>query len=228
MGNARPLISFTFDDVPASSCTRGREILEGFGIRATYFLALSLMDSVYEIGTGFSRADLAAVVAGGHEIGSHTFGHLDAWATPADRFEESLRANQRRLDEILPGKVFRTFSYPLNTPHPRVKKIAGDRFLCCRGGGQAPNVRTLDRRLLKSYFVDARNRDDLDALKAVIGENGERSGWLIFSTHDIDDRPSAYGCTPRAFEDLARAARGSGAEILPVEEAWAALGPAPV
>jgi peptidoglycan/xylan/chitin deacetylase (PgdA/CDA1 family) len=150
MRNARPLVSFTFDDVPKSSCTRGRQILEGSGLRGSYYLSLALMDSVYEIGAAFSRTDLEDLISGGHEIGSHTFEHLDAWTAATDLFEASLRQNQRRLDELHPGQVFRTFSYPLNTPRPPIKKAAGALHACCRGGGQTYNAGTVDLNLLNS------------------------------------------------------------------------------
>jgi hypothetical protein len=223
MNNAKPLISFTFDDVPKSSCTRGRQILEGFGLKASYYLSMSLMDSVYSIGVAFTRIDLENIVTGGHEIGSHTFGHLDAWNTRADLFEASIYENQQMLNEIYPSKVFKTFSYPINTPHPGIKKKAGELHACCRGGGQTYNSKMVDLNLLKSYFVDGRNRGDLDIIKELINESCETKGWLIFSTHDIDEHPSPYGCTPRVFEDLVRYAYGSGSDILPVHEAWALL-----
>lgn len=227
MHNTKPLISFTFDDVPRSSCVRGRQILEGFGLRASYYLSMSLMDSVYSIGAAFSRIDLELLIAGGHEIGSHTFGHLDAWNTPADLFEASILENQRKLGEIHPGLGFRTFSYPIQTPHPRIKKLAGERYLCCRGGGQTYNSKRVDLNLLKSYFVDGRNKGDLDGLKKVVDENCEGGGWLIFSTHDIEEHPSPYGCTPRAFEELVAYAHGTGSDILPVAEACGRLDPVP-
>lgn len=227
MKNPRPIVSFTFDDVPESSCTRGRQILEGHGIRATYYLAMSLMDHVYMLGAAFSRGDLEHLIEGGHEIGSHTYDHLDAWSTAASLFAASIHENQRKLSELHPGKVFRTLSYPINTPHPKIKRRAGELHECCRGGGQAFNSGTADLNLLRSYFIDARNRDRLDAIKAIIDESCERTGWLIFSTHDIDTHPSPYGCPPGLFEDLVGYAERSGSEILPVSEARARLDGAP-
>jgi peptidoglycan/xylan/chitin deacetylase (PgdA/CDA1 family) len=223
MDNARPFVSFTFDDVPKSACTRGGRILEGLGIRATYYLAMSLMDGVYSIGAAFSRADLEHLIANGHEIGSHTFDHLDAWTTRPGLFEASIHANQRRLSELHPGRIFRTFSYPISTPHPRNKKKAGELHVCCRGGGQAFNSGAVDRSLLKSCFMDARNRDNFDVIKKMVDESCARTGWLILNTHDIDERPSPYGCAPEFLEAAARYALDSGAEILPVDEVWARL-----
>lgn len=227
MRNEKPIVSFTFDDVPRSACTRGRQILEGHGIRGTYYLAMSLMDQVYMIGTAFSRSDLEHLLGAGHEIGSHTYDHLDAWSTEAGLFEASIHENQRKLSELHPGQVFRTLSYPINTPHPSIKMRAGALHACCRGGGQAFNSGTADLNLLKSYFVDARNRDQLDAIKRIIDESCDRTGWLIFSTHDIEAQPSPYGCTPELFEDVVRYAERSGADLLPVYDARVRLNGAP-
>lgn len=224
MNNDRPIISFTFDDVPKSSCTRGAKILEGFGIRATYYLSMSLMDGAYSIGAAFSRIDLDHLIDAGHEIGSHTFGHLDAWNTEADLFEASIHENQRKLNEIHPGQVFENFSYPINTPHPRIKQKAGTLHVSCRGGGQSFNSKTMDLNLLRAYFLDSRNIGDIGGIKKLIDISCERKGWLIFCTHDIDENPSPYGFPPRLFEDLVSYAHGSGAVIVPVHEACVLLG----
>ena len=53
----------------------------------------------------------------------------------------------------------------------------------------------------------------------VIDRNRRLGGWLIFSTHDIEERPSRFGCTPKFFEDVVRSAVDSGATILPVAAA---------
>jgi hypothetical protein len=185
------------------------------------------MDQVYSIGAAFSRSDLEHLLEGGHEIGSHTYDHLDAWSTEAGLFEASIHENQRKLSELHPGEVFRTLSYPINIPRPQIKMRAGALHVCCRGGGQAFNSGTADLNLLKSYFVDARNRGHLDAIKKIIDESCEKTGWLIFSTHDIEAHPSPYGCPPELLEDLVRYAERSGSDLLPVYDAWALLDGAP-
>ena len=224
MNNTRPIISFTFDDVPKSSCVRGGQILKEYALSATYYLSMHLMDRVYSIGTAFSRNDLANIIAAGHEIGCHTYGHLDAWNTNPDVFEASIRENQSKLDEIYPGKAFKTFSYPINTPRPRIKQEAGEYYICCRGGGQTYNSNTIDLNLLKGYFIDKRNRDNRDSIVKIIIESRDNNGWLIFCTHDIGENPSPYGCTPQLLEDLVRYSDRSGARILPVYDACILLG----
>ena len=224
MNNTRPIISFTFDDVPKSSCVLGRKILKAYGLKATYFISMSLMDKVYTIGAAFSRSDLENLIADGHEIGCHTYDHLDAWKTNPSSFEASIRDNRAKFSEIYPGRSLRTFSYPINAPHPSNKQKAGERFTCCRGGGQSYNSNIIDLNLLKGYFIDKRNRDDRNRIFEIINESHGKNGWLIFGTHDIDENPSPYGCTPQLFEDLVRFSLRSGARILPVYDACVLLG----
>jgi peptidoglycan/xylan/chitin deacetylase (PgdA/CDA1 family) len=185
---------------------------------------MSLMDIAYSIGAAFSKADLDNLITAGHEIGSHTYGHLDAWNSDAGLFEASILENQSKLNEIYPGEIFRTFSYPINTPHPKIKKKAGERHVCCRGGGQSYNLKTIDLNLLKGYFIDRRNRGDRDQIIKLIDECCEKKGWLILCTHDIDENPSPYGCAPGLFEGLVRYVDRLGVRILPVYDACVLLG----
>jgi peptidoglycan/xylan/chitin deacetylase (PgdA/CDA1 family) len=224
MNNTQSLISFAFDDVPKSSCVIGGEILKKYGLSATYYLSMRLMDGVYSIGTAFSRNDLDNIIAAGHEIGCHTYGHLDAWNTNPDVFEASIQENQSKLNEIYPGKAFMTFSYPINTPHPKIKQKAGESFICCRGGGQTYNSNIIDLNLLRGYFIDKRNRDNRDSIIKIIDENCDKKGWLIVCTHDVDEKPSPYGCTPQLYEDLVGYSYRSGARILPVYNVSVLLG----
>jgi hypothetical protein len=44
-------------------------------------------------------------------------------------------------------------------------------------------------------------------------------GWLIFATHDIDARPTRFGCAPELFKEVVERAVGSGAKIMTVAKA---------
>jgi hypothetical protein len=73
---------------------------------------------------------------------------------------------------------------------------------------------------LKGYFLDHRNRNDVDMVKRMIDENAACNGWLIFATHDVSDNPSAYGCTPDYFQKVVAHAARSGATVLTVAKAF--------
>jgi len=71
---SRPLVALTYDDGPGRSTRSILELLTGHGARATFFM----------VGTEVERdPDTArAVVAAGHEVGSHSMNHLDHEEVP--------------------------------------------------------------------------------------------------------------------------------------------------
>jgi peptidoglycan/xylan/chitin deacetylase (PgdA/CDA1 family) len=218
----KPIISFTFDDFPRSALLTGGAILEGFGLRGTYYASFGLMGQTAPTGEIFVPEDLKALVARGHELGCHTFAHCHSWDAKTKEFERSILDNQAALETLLAGAFFRTFSYPISPPRPRTKRMVGQYFACARGGGQTINVGKTDLNYLRAYFLE-KTRHDRDAVKNVIEQNRAACGWLIFATHDVCDAPTPYGCTPRFFEDIVECSVGSGARIVPVAEALDSL-----
>ncbi len=220
-----PYISFTFDDFPQSAYTVGGGILEKYGLRGTYYISFGIRNS------GSKSQDIACddtirkLVMEGHEIGCHTFSHSDAWETNPDEFENSIVNNQNALGNILPGVKFRTFAYPVGNATRKTKQIAGRHFACCRGGNQTFNSEITDLNNLNSYFLDKRKNDPIQSIGNTIDRNRDAKGWLIFTTHDIDDVPSDYGCTPSMFERVVQLSLGSGAVISPVIDAFRKLNP---
>lgn len=214
-----PLISFTFDDFPRSAFLEGGSILSSYGVRATYYVALSLMGTQSDLGPMFLPEDLKELGLLGHELGCHTFRHCHSWNTPADIYEEAILKNQKTLNEIMPGASFKTFAYPISWPRLAVKKVAGSHFVCCRAGGRSPiNLGVTDLNLLAATFLE-QIRDNPGAVRALIDKNTRERGWLIFATHDVSLTPSRFGCTPDFFAQVVRWAIDSGARIVPVVQA---------
>lgn len=215
----RPYVSFTFDDFPRSAFLVGARVLQKYGTRGTFFVSMQLLDSGTSVGQIASRDDIRTLLREGHELGCHTFDHLDGTIATPEAFAASIVANRSAFEHEFPGERFRTFAYPLDGPGTRVKPIAGDRFVCCRGGGQAFNAGVIDLALLKAYFLDGRNANDLDAVADIISRNAAASGWLIFATHDVAESPSRYGCQPGFLDEVVRLSVRSGARVLPVLKA---------
>lgn len=214
-----PIISFTFDDAPKTAFVTAGDILKSYDTRATFFVSLGLLGGQTEVGTIASSDDLIQAIKERHELGCHTFDHLDTWRTPRQEFVKSIVANKQALDRILPGTVFRTFAYPKSEPRPAVKSRLEKYFVCCRGGGQTANVGVVDLNLLKACFLDKRTKVDINFVKRLIDYNTSSKGWLIFATHDVTDNPSPYGCTPEFFKEVVEYAARSGALLLPIGEA---------
>ena len=218
MKNAVPLISFTFDDFPRSAFLTGGAILENHGISGTYYVSLGCMGHHGPSGELFILRDIIDLNNRGHELGCHTYLHLNAWETSTHDFIESIDQNGKALSEFLPGAKFRTLSYPKDSPRPITKRAVSKKFLCCRGGGQKLNRGKIDLSILHAYFLDKR-RENLGKVINLIDENTAVRGWLIFATHDVCDNPTPYGCTPDYFGEIVRYSVKSGAIILPVARA---------
>ena len=219
-----PYISFTFDDFPKSAFAEGGKILADHGARGTYFVSFQMVGQPSISGPIASQSDIRALLQDGHELGCHTFQHLDGTKFSADTFERSIEANRLALLDSAPGADLPVFAYPLNGPVLNVKKAVGRRFVVCRGGGQTFNTGAIDCNLLKSYFLDWRNRGNLEAVRRVIEANAAARGWLIFATHDVAKVPSRYGCEPDYFEEVVRLSVQSSARVLPMMQVCRALG----
>jgi len=222
ISGSTPIISFTFDDFPRSALSMGGEILHSRGVRGTYYVSLGLAGKQIETGTMFLMEDLRAAALQGHELGCHTFSHSHSWETAPESFETEIIKNREALEQVIPGAVFKTLSFPIGQPRAGTKRRAAKYFSCCRGGGQTFNVGDTDLNCLSAYFLE-QSRENPAAIKRMIDQNSNAGGWLIFATHDVSDNPTRWGCTPALFEDVVQYAMKSGAKILPVFQAYEAL-----
>src|SRR5215469_8408390 len=132
-------VSFTFDDFPRSALLEGGRILEAQGVRGTYFVSFQCLGRDSASGPLASFDDVAAAVQDGHELGCHTFEHLDGTTVSAAAFGRSIASNRAALMACRLGSSFDVFAYPLNGPALAVKRVAGRHFAACRFGGQSFN-----------------------------------------------------------------------------------------
>jgi len=218
-----PYVSFTFDDFPRSALTEGGRILTAHGARGTYFVSFQLLGSQSVSGLIASETDLRAGVEAGHELGCHTFGHLDGSLVTASEFERSIEANGSALSASAVDASFQVFAYPLSGPSVATKRVAGQHFRACRGGGQSFNRDAVDLSLLNAYFLDERSGQNLAEVDRLIEANAAAKGWLIFATHDVAENPSPYGCDPAYFDEIVRLSVASGAKVLPMAQVCQAL-----
>lgn len=226
MRNPRPIISFTFDDFPASAYTRTAPLFAQVGVQATFFTSLGLLGKMAPTGQIASPELFREVLASSHEVACHTFHHLDAFETPVGRYRESVEENLRGLRLFDQRATFATHSYPISFPRLRTKRYISRRFQAARAGGQTCNRGKIDLAYLQSFFIE-RSRSNPSAIRDQIDAAVQANAWLIFSTHDVSDQPTDYGCTPALFSSVLQWAVDSGAQILPVRDALRACGLAP-
>lgn len=223
MANREPMISFTFDDFPASALHVAGRVLADNDISGTYYTSFGLMDTVAPTGPIFGPDDIPLLLEQGHELGCHTYHHLHSYDTPTPIFEASIQQNKEALAEHAPGYQFISHSYPISGAHPRTKRRCEHYFVSCRAGGQAANAKYTDLNALQSFFLE-QSRDSFSTVEHTISDAIANRGWLIFSTHDVCEHPTQYGVTPAFFRKTVEAALGSGASIVPVSKGLRGIG----
>ena len=197
-------------------------MLEQAGLAGTYYASLGLMKQTIATGEIFSPEDLPGLLAHGHELACHTYNHCPAWETSASAFEASVLENAKVLQQLMPGQKLQNHSYPISWPRPDTKRRVANYFATCRGGGQTFNCGRVDLNYLAAFFLE-QSRHRPDVIKDVIDQNQRAGGWLIFATHDVCAQPTRYGVTPELFQEVVGWAAESGAQVLPVHQAWSVI-----
>jgi peptidoglycan/xylan/chitin deacetylase (PgdA/CDA1 family) len=213
----RPLITFSFDDFPRNALTIGGKILRDAGIRGTYFAAAGLMGKVTEVGPSFVKEDLYTLVEEGHELASHTYANVHARRMPVQDYLNEVAKGRAVLAQDWGLPVSQNFSYPFGEVTLRVKRGIGQAMRSCRGITRGLNGPAVDLNLLLANTLYG-DEDRLARAETLINENARRKVWLIFYTHDVQPKPTEYGCTPKLFERVVQSAVRSGAQISTVEE----------
>jgi peptidoglycan/xylan/chitin deacetylase (PgdA/CDA1 family) len=223
MYNTRPLVSFTFDDVPDSAFINGAAILERHGVRGTFYVASGTCGSTDEHWRVVGEDQVRALHAAGHEIGCHTFSHVRVEDLNAQQMEEECGQNLRRLRELCPGIALTDFCYPFGRASLPRKLQLQRRFDSCRGIYQGINAGIADLGMLRGIDLYDRTLTK-DKLRRVVDETQKRNGWLIFITHDVAETPSWIGCSPRWFDEVIATVAAEGLQCLPIRDALTAIG----
>jgi peptidoglycan/xylan/chitin deacetylase (PgdA/CDA1 family) len=200
LGEAGPLVSFTFDDVPASACETGARILERHGARATFYVAGRGCGTANPDGPPCaSIAQLRAVWAAGHEIGCHTYSHPTVRHMSLEALGVELDRNRSVLKAIDGAIELRNFAYPYGDFSVRSKRYLEGCFDSCRSGHAGINSGIADLGALHAWPLQ---EETLGRAKiaGLIAETVQCRGWLIFFGHNVVDQPGTYGISPDLLE----------------------------
>jgi peptidoglycan/xylan/chitin deacetylase (PgdA/CDA1 family) len=185
---------------------------------------MSLMNQKNNLGEQFHYEDLISALARGHEIATHTFGHLSARNTPYDEFIRDLARGESALLETLGIHPSRNFAYPYGEATLEAKKSIGPRLPSSRGTCVGVNGPEVDLNLLRANSLYG-DTSRAQAAQKLILENQAKKSWLIFYTHDVAENPSPYGCMPELLEAVCSFAAAHGARFMTVAEVVQQLAP---
>ena len=215
----RGLVSFSFDDVPASAADAGAAVLERAGIRGSFFVATGLCGAEGHMGRFADAQDVSRLVAAGHEVGCHTARHVDLARISAAQMEAELDGNRDALAAL--GAAPETFAYPYGEVGFAAKRIAGRRFTLARTV-QAGLVRR-GSDLAQAPAVGIEGPEGEAVARRWMARAAAERAWLILFTHDVRPEPSPWGCTAEALERLVAEARALALQPVTVAEGAAIL-----
>lgn len=190
--SGKPMAALTFDDGYQDNHTYALPILAKYRTVATFFITAGFVDRdpgvVQRFGrmvggesAGFVPLDWSQVrelVAGGMEIGSHTYSHLNLARLSREKTYEELRRSKDLIAERL-GRAIESFAYPFGKPGVHFTNMTTETIreagyqlaaaVTFRGMRRSDSLLRIPR-----FFTDG---DTLEKLEAKIQGAYDMIGW---------------------------------------------------
>jgi len=211
----RPMVSFSFDDAPATAAATGAALLEARGLLGTYYISAGLAGTDGPMGRFADRSEIQRLALAGHEIGCHTHSHLDLGQADSAATATDVQRNQTVFEQWnLPRP--RSFAYPYGDVSAPAKRALAGRFTSLRALHHGVVSQGSD--LNQTPAVGIEGPEGEATAQRWLATAKARNAWLILYTHDVADAPSPWGCTPDGLERLIDEALNGGFEVVTVAE----------
>ena len=209
------IVSISFDDFPKSVMENALPLLDKYGWKASFYVAAGLINTTNHLGLHFNQQDLKRLQCEEHEIGCHTYNHLNITEIPEVRLMDELRANAKAARALGITTPLRTFAYPFGETSIARKSVLSHEFASMRGIMRGVHYNKVDLNQIKS--VPIYSGPDLSQTHNFIKGLKRKAGWLTLFTHDVRENPSEWGCTPQDFTDTLALIHESGARVIPIQ-----------
>ncbi|MHB8284935.1 MAG: polysaccharide deacetylase family protein [Caulobacteraceae bacterium] len=212
---SRPMVSFAFDDAPATAVRVGGDILMRRGLRGTYFIAAGLAGQHSHLGRFADADEIRAAARDSHEIGCHTYSHLDCGRADAPAVAAD---TARNLDALAAWGLPRptTFAYPYGDVSAPAKRMVGERFALSRGLHHGVLKTAAD--LNQAPAVGIEGSDGEAVARRWLGVAAAQTAWLILFTHGVEPEPTEFSAGTAGFTRLVDEAISAGFDIVTVAE----------
>lgn len=192
------LLSITFDDGVLHGSKVACDILAKHDLAATFYVVTGWVEpgrAAIRERCNASRAHgdwshWRRVAAAGHEVGSHTFSHINIRGKKAALFpwlvERELRSSLQDLKREVPQAVY-TISMPWNAASCRSERLVPRFYSACRLGGSSVAynyLAVLNQFSLNSWAPSSST--PLSQFKRAVDAIPE-GGWLMLQFHSFDD-----------------------------------------
>ena len=205
------LLTITFDDGFADSCTRIAAIYETFGLKASFNIIAGAGTPGYVVPDEWHNAPYGGwdlwrdLAARGHEINPHSWSHRNHAAMPyvqaQAEVDKSLEAFERELKGF--RRADAVYMFPYNRGGPEIESYVLEQCRAFRVGGEPMNP--LPSRSLQRLGSVTSNSGVCDAeVSYWVNEWQNREpAWLLFSAHGLNQEgwgPMTPGGLQRILE----------------------------
>lgn len=211
-------VSITIDDFPRSAAHEGAAILESAGMRGTYYCAAGFAGQENHLGALFEPDDVLSLAARGHEIGCHTYSHIDCAVTSLTEIDRDLARNAQAIKAMGHEAPLRSFAFPYGEASLAAKRHLSARYDTLRSVAPGLNAGTADRAYVLAAGLDG-GEFGVDRALSLLERAHATHGWLVLYLHDVRDTPSEWGARPSELARVVDAIRSSGARVLTMGEA---------
>ena len=211
--NERPMVSFTFDDVPESALSAGADILEKAGVYGSFYISTALMGRRTRYWTVLGADGVLELHRRKHEICLHGHVHLPVTIRSAVEFDEDLALNRKTLKSIDRSIEPNNFAYPYGQISFSKKLQLAGLVRSSRGIVPGINKGFVDSQHIKSVPLEdsTLSYDEVDRL---IEQTAINNAWLVFFSHDVSDTPSPFGVSKRFLDYTVSKALRRGLDVV--------------
>ncbi|HEU5047984.1 MAG TPA: polysaccharide deacetylase family protein [Rickettsiales bacterium] len=211
-------VSICFDDFPETAAIAGAAALEEAGAKGTFYTCFGQLGENSPGGVLATAEQVTDLAKRGHEIGCHTYDHINC------SFESTRRVTascERNIEAAAAHNLkLANFSYPQWGMSLGAKKLVQQHYDSARSGIQGINAGESDLYCLKSVPLYERNRE---TVRNLIDQVATHGGWLIIYTHDVSNTPSEHGISPASFKGIIRHCVQKGIPLKTIADALKSL-----
>jgi len=219
----RPMVTFAFDDTPTSAVQRGGPILERRGVRGAYYFCAGLAGEDGHLGRYATREDMQRAADAGHEIGCHTYSHLDCGQASGAMVADDLERNAALLSDWGVAQRLQTFAYPYGDVGFAAKQQAAERFVLSRALQHGLIEPGVDLNQAPAVGVDGWDGEAIAS--AWLAKAARRRAWVILFTHGVEDKVTQFGTSADVLGRLVDKALTMGFEVVGAAEGAQRVGP---
>lgn len=212
----KPIVSFSFDDFPKTAYTNAGKILEDNDARGTYFVSTELIGTEYEGQIQCDTQDLQKLRLNGHEIGGHTHSHRQLQTLSKDEVNYEITTNKDYLSNTL-DTTASSFAFPFGGVSPKVKRAIEPHYHVARSITPGINRRKFDRMHVNAYALYSKDFC-IRRVEKLLEETLRDNAWLVFYTHDVQNKHSAHGCSVKNFSTVINAVKTRKLDILTMSD----------